>query len=49
MRYINKKLKIENVTIQNIAQKYGTPSYCYSNNQLKENINNFKKSFKLQP
>ena len=46
MKYINKKLTIGKVGIQNIAQKYGTPSYCYSNNQLKENINNFKKSFK---
>ena len=46
MRYINKKLKIENVSIENIAQKYGTPSYCYSYSQLKENIKNFKKNFK---
>ena len=45
MRYINKKLKIENVSIENIAQKYGTPSYCYSYSQLKENIKNFKKNF----
>ena len=46
MKYINKKLTIEKVNIQNIAQKYGTPAYCYSYNKLKENINNFKKSFK---
>ena len=46
MRYINKKLKIEDVSIENIAQKYGTPSYCYSYSQLKENIKNFKKNFK---
>ena len=46
MKYINKKLTIEKVSIQNIAKKYGTPTYCYSYNQLKENINNFKKSFK---
>ena len=45
MKYINKKLTIENVTIDKIAKKYGTPSYCYSFNKLKENINNFKKSF----
>ncbi len=30
MKYINKKLKIEKINIQNIAQKYGTPAYCYS-------------------
>ena len=46
MRYINKKLSIEKVRVQNIAQKYGTPAYCYSYNQLRENINNFKKNFK---
>ena len=45
MEYINKKLKIENVSVQNIAKKYGTPTYCYSYNQLKKNINNFKKNF----
>ena len=46
MKYINKKLTIEKVTVENIARKYGTPAYCYSYNSLKENINNFKKNFK---
>ena len=46
MKYINKKLTIEKVTVENIAKKYGTPAYCYSYNALKENINNFKKNFK---
>ena len=46
MKYINKKLTIEKVSIQNIAKKYGTPAYCYSYDQLKSNINNFKKNFK---
>jgi diaminopimelate decarboxylase len=46
MNYINKKLKIENMNVQAIAKKYGTPAYCYSYQQLKENINNFKKKFK---
>ena len=46
MKYINKKLSIENIKVQNIAKKFGTPAYCYSYNQLKENINNFKKVFK---
>jgi len=45
MKYINKKLKIEKVTIQNIAKTYGTPAYCYSFDQIKENIINFKKNF----
>jgi len=45
MKYINKKLTIEKVSVQNIARKYGTPAYCYSLDQLTKNINNFKKNF----
>ena len=46
MKYIKNKLSIEKINIQNIAKKFGTPSYCYSYNQLKKYIINFKKSFK---
>ena len=46
MNYINKKLSISGINIQAVAKKFGTPAYCYSYNQLKENINNFKKNFK---
>ena len=46
MKYKNKKLTIEKVKIENIVKNYGTPAYCYSYNQLKNNINNFKKNFK---
>jgi len=46
MEYINKKLTIDKVKIQDIAKKFNTPTYCYSYNKLKENINNFKRSFK---
>ena len=46
MKYINKKLIIEKVSVESIAKKYGTPSYCYSYDRLKKNIINFKKSFK---
>ena len=46
MKYINKKLTIENTKVQNIAYKFGTPAYCYSFNQLKQNIIDFKRSFK---
>tara|TARA_B100001175_G_scaffold266550_1_gene237239 strand:- start:285 stop:1499 length:1215 start_codon:yes stop_codon:yes gene_type:complete len=46
MKYINKKLTIEKFKVQNIAIKFGTPTYCYSYKKLKENINNFKKKFK---
>ena len=38
MKYINKNLVIEKIKVQDIAKKYGTPIYCYSYNQLKENI-----------
>jgi len=46
MKYINKSLSIEKVKVQNIAKKFGTPIYCYSYRQLKENITNFQKNFK---
>jgi diaminopimelate decarboxylase len=46
MKYINKCLSIENVKVQDLAKNFNTPIYCYSYKQLKENIDNFKKSFK---
>ncbi len=46
MKYINKKLTIENIGFQKIANKFETPCYCYSYSKLEENINNFKKNFK---
>ena len=46
MKYINKQLRIEKANVLEIAKKFGTPAYCYSYKILKENINNFKKSFK---
>ena len=42
MKYIKKKLSIENVYLSKIAKNYGTPSYCYSHDKLKKNINLFK-------
>jgi len=46
MKYINNSLSIENIKAQDIAKKFGTPIYCYSYKQLKDNISNFKKNFK---
>jgi len=46
MKYINKSLSIEKIKVQDIAKKFGTPIYCYSYKQLKENISNFKKNFR---
>ena len=45
MKYINKNLMIEKVKIQDIAKKFGTPTYCYSYKKLKENVTDFKKNF----
>ena len=45
MKYLNNKLKIENVGVHKLAKKFGTPSYCYSYSKLKSNINTFKKNF----
>ncbi len=46
MKYKKKHFYIENVSTERIAKKYGTPSYVYSYNKIKVNINNFKKYFK---
>ena len=46
MKYKNKKLTIEKVNFQSLANKFGTPAYCYSYSKLKENIDNFKRNFK---
>ena len=46
MKYINKKLAIDSVKVQDIAKNFDTPTYCYSYSQLEKNINNFKKNFK---
>tara|TARA_B110000196_G_scaffold71279_1_gene61052 strand:+ start:317 stop:1531 length:1215 start_codon:yes stop_codon:yes gene_type:complete len=45
MKYKKKHFYIENVSTETIAKKYGTPSYVYSHNKIKDNINNFKKYF----
>ena len=42
MKYINKKLTIEKVSVQAIAKKFGTPTYCYSYGQLKKNFSGSK-------
>ena len=46
MKYIKNKLFIERVSVQKVANRFGTPAYCYSYSKLKDNINNFKKNFK---
>tara|TARA_B100000941_G_scaffold220179_1_gene162719 strand:+ start:2056 stop:3270 length:1215 start_codon:yes stop_codon:yes gene_type:complete len=46
MKYIKRKLTIEKVSVETIAKKFGTPTYCYSYGKLKNNIDNFKRNFK---
>ena len=46
MYYKKNKLFIEKVDGLKIVQKFGTPTYCYSLSQLKNNIKNFQKNFK---
>ncbi len=46
MKYINNILISEKISFQSIANKFGTPAYCYSYSKLEENINKFKKIFK---
>ena len=45
MNYRNKNFFIEGISAEKIAKKYGTPTYCYSYNKIKNNIINFKKLF----
>ena len=50
MFYRKNKLIIEKVPVDKIARQFGTPIYCYSFNQLKKNIINFKRNFvKIKP
>ena len=46
MKYKKRRFYIENVSAERIAKKFGTPSYVYSYDKIKNNINNFKKNFK---
>ena len=46
MKYINNIFTIENCSINKVIEKFETPIFCYSQKKIKENINNFKKSFK---
>ena len=46
MKYINNIFTIENCSINKVIEKFETPIFCYSQKKIKENIKNFKKSFK---
>ena len=46
MKYKKRHFYIENVSAERIAKQFGTPSYVYSYDKIKNNINKFKKNFK---
>ena len=46
MKYKKRRFYIENISAETIAKQFGTPSYVYSYDKIKNNINNFKKKFK---
>jgi len=46
MKYKKRHFYIENISAERIAKQFGTPSYVYSYNKIKNNIYNFKKKFK---
>ena len=50
LSYKSGRLKIESIFLDDIALKYGTPTFCYSVNQIKDNLYNLKNSFsKIKP
>jgi diaminopimelate decarboxylase len=42
--YKNGKLHMEGLAVDSIAEKFGTPVYCYSTEQIAENFNAYKKA-----
>ena len=46
MKYKKKKLVVENIKVENLANKFGTPFYCYSYKRIKNNVVDFKNNFK---
>ena len=46
MYFKKNRLFIERVEALKVVKKFGTPTYCYSLEKLKNNIKNFQRSFK---
>jgi diaminopimelate decarboxylase len=46
MEYKKKNFLIDGFKAKNLAEKFSTPTYCYSFKKIRENINKFKKSFR---
>ncbi len=47
MKFRKKNFLIENFKASSLAKKYSTPLYCYSYNTLKNNIIDFRDTFKI--
>lgn len=45
LRYVNRELYFEDVSLLSLVKKYNTPLYVYSKNQILENYTNYDKSF----
>ena len=46
MKYVKKTFLVENSKVENLANKFGTPFYCYSYKKIKNNVVDFKNNFK---
>tara|TARA_B100000131_G_scaffold269571_1_gene268969 strand:+ start:2277 stop:3491 length:1215 start_codon:yes stop_codon:yes gene_type:complete len=46
MKYKKNIFSINNIAVSKLANKFGTPLYCYSFEKIRENIRNLKKNFK---
>jgi len=44
--YKENKLHMEEVNLEEISKKYGTPVYCYSTKKIADNFNSWKMAFK---
>ena len=49
IKYEGKKLYIEDISAGELAEKYGTPLYIYSENQITKNLKQLQKSFSIIP
>ena len=46
MKYLSNNFSIDGFSANSLAKKYSTPIYCYSFNKIKDNVKEFKTSFK---
>ena len=46
IKYKNNNLFVENASVKNVASKYKTPFYLYSNSNIVENYKSFYGNFK---